>query len=336
MFQASGPVVRSFMRALREFAGLFAPVGDRANKVSRGPMQRFQAIGVSIGKFVGRSLNFVIDVVRNLIQFSTGLVKRWREWGPTINRSFSRVRESFVQLWGALRRIAALWADIGETGRQGKGGAEAMGSGFMDVLVPALLYAARVLEVVVWLAAKGGNAFVTLVRTMRSVASAITGIVNRIKVMFHNMRQAIVDAFDTIASRALRVYRLIPAPLRSGLGMSAVGNVLESRSTALEGRQQADINKAARVATVAGQVKAAGQPAVAAATAAAGGGGAAARVAATQEQALAAFRATAAAIQATVSAPINVQIDGETIVRATRAGARSASAGEFTPVGVGE
>jgi len=331
---AGAPAGKALVRALRELGRALGIVGDGLDDAAGTPMQRFLKHGVEIGRSVGRSVVVVIDVVRQVVQFLTGVVKRFQARSGDLRRAWGFLAESIAQVSQALRAAFGYQEDVASSGRRGASAAEDFGRVFADVVVPSLVLAAHAIGTILRAIGLYVRAVTWLQRTFAAAFGGMNSAVNSAIGAWWRLKQQVGSVVAFITSRVAGMLSVIPAPVRGALGLGGVvrygqaqaeGMATRTASTALKARR--------RGGSVAPGPSA--QPAVVAARAAAGRPAAAPESSATRE-ATSMLREAVGALRAAASQPITVQVGAETIARAARAGARTIGAGSFLPVGVGE
>lgn len=336
-FKAGAPAVRALVEAIRRLGRQLGWIDETADDIAGGSMRSFAETGAEVGRVVGRGLVIVVDVIRNIVQYWQGLVSAFQDWGPTLSRLGSALAESFGRLGAAFREAFGMQEEAAGQGRTGQSVMRDLGEVVGNVLVPALILLGGMLGATVEAIAFVVGAGNWLMRNLRSAFVAISGFINRQINAWLRFKATVIDTIDTIAGRALVLVRMLPQGLRERFGLGGVEQALANRAQAQTNRTAVAAVKAARRRGAEG-VPAAAQPAVAEAEGAGARGEAAG--AAFREQMLStraaseSMREAVGALRLAAAQPINIQIDGETIARATRGGERSASAGEFAPVGV--
>lgn len=333
-FAAGAPAARALVRALEQLGRQLGFIGEATEAGASTPMQRFMEVGMQVGRVVGRAIVIIIDGIRNVVQFAQGMVSQFQEWLPTLRLVWDALSSSVGRLVDALRKAFNMQETAAGQGREGMSVFRELGRVFVDLLVPALIFVASYIGVVIEVLAALVRAYTWTVDTISAGFSAVEGWVNRQVEAWYRFQDAVLGVAENVSRAILRMMQIVPAPVRQALGW---GGAEQTMTSFVGGREQqraalaqAEQLKAAR--RTGGAVPVAAQPAVGAAGEAAGGRMAeAARMAGGDREAL---RQAVGAMRLAAAQPIVVQVDGEAIARATRGGARTAAAGEFAPVGV--
>lgn len=319
--EAGRPYIEAFKTALGELFDSFGFVQDGLNGLANQDPNRFRNAGQSVGQMLGRGLLVVVRIITSVAQFWTGFIRRARtlmeEWAP----SFRRLGDAFRRLFG------------GDARGQMDGmsdGAKGFGEIMAEVVVPALAFAAEALAVMINLVNDGRAAWRWMSSGIVEAMDTTIAAVLRFQLAWENVGDTIRVVFYGMAASIGDFINGLPSVLRSGLGLSEVdtsalrqeqglaasrmvvrtnvteGVIAERASTAALGAQER--------ATLATRAEA-GQQAL---------------VSNVQAQIAAQRRQQPVVVQAAL------QIDGETLARATARSDRAAAADGFAPVGVAE
>lgn len=330
--------VRALIAAFRQLGRSLGFIDDAVDGVAGGSMQDFIDAGVRVGEYVARGLVIVIDVIRQLVNYWQGLVAGFREWAPVFRALFDALRESLGRLAEAFREAFGQAEVASGQGRDGQSVMRDLGTVVAHVVVPAIILMGSMLGAAIETLAFLVRAGTWANNVLRDLFQSLNEWINRQISAWIRFRQTVIETFDEIAGRALILVRMIPAPVRERLGLGGAEQFLAARTQARTNRvAQAAIKEQRRTA---GEPAAAAQPSLVETVARRTGRTAELeglrREMASSGGAAAQLREAVGAMRLAAAQPINVQIDGETIARATRGGSRSAAAGEFAPVGVGE
>lgn len=319
--EAGRPYIEGFKTALRELFESFGFVQEGLDGLANQDPNRYRATGQSVGQMLGRGLLVVVRIITSVAQFWTGFIRRARalmeEWAP----SFRRLGDAFRRLFG------------GDARGQMDGmsdGAKGFGEIMAEVVVPALAFAAEGLAVLIDLVTEARVAWRSLSSGITESMDAGIAAILRFQLAWENLGDHLRIMFYNLMASIGDFVNAIPAPLRDGLGIREVdvgalrreqglaasrvavrtnvteGVIAERASTAALGAEQR--------ATLASRAEA-GQQAI---------------LSSVQAQIAAQRRQQPVVVQAAL------QLDGETLARATARSDRAAAADGFAPVGIAE
>jgi TP901 family phage tail tape measure protein len=323
MMGRMAPVGERFVEALRRLGAAFGFVGEGLDDVAGTPSQNFMDVGVRIGEIVGRALEYIIRGVTLLVDWWTALVKagKWLKgvlepiWGA-LSSAMTSLGEAFNQAGDRINELT------GST-ETNQGALALLGKILVGVLVPAIYTWSGILIGVIWAV----NGVIRAVTWLSEVGESAAGWVLDMAANFvsgwDTMRDQVRLGVAYITQQLSKLAQHVPAPLRGVLGIEGLAQAEALATDQLRGAAtRINANFAQRRAEYA---------AVGPATAAQRGRVAERRAESREanQAMIGEMRRQFEAMGRRPEAPINIQIDGETVARAVRRGDQTNTANTF-------
>lgn len=372
--EAARPTFESFVGALRELGEAFGVIGTAGADALAGiGSDRFASAGAAIGEVFGRVVAIIVDTLTAIVRVATGVINGIRTTFAYFRPVFEFVGEAIgmvaeqigelishvAGLTGQTRDGSSVWSTLGEVLGTVAGAIGVVLAGAIGVVALALrtviVIVRTVIDTFVWLGTTIGHVVgilyeffgETLPHAAKSAVAAIKSFFQPLFSFLGDVVEGIHAALDKLVAFVGRTVAKIPARFRPAF--------LDSIVDAGEAAEASIAQRAARAAAPA--MAALGPVAATTALASAGGlsrgalagfaSGAAgtalpgvsevrtrSQISDAEIDAIVA-RGIAASDGRPVQAHVTLNVDGETLARATARADRNVAARSFVPVPVG-